>query len=70
MNCPSCKQKLNLDLRKVETRGAGLQCPRCEKNWESERVREIYRHCYESMERQIVGIVNHMEFSTDCVEVK
>lgn len=70
MNCPSCKQKLNLDLRHVETAGAGVQCPRCERDWRSERVREIYRHCHEAMERQVNGIVNHLDFSDDCEEIK
>lgn len=68
MNCPTCKQKLN--IRFVETRAVGVSCPRCERDWESERVREIYNHCHDSMVRQITGIVNHMDFSDDCREIK
>lgn len=67
MNCHDCKQKLALQF--VDSRAVGVSCPRCEKQWKSERIREIYNHCHDSMVRQITGIVNHMDFDDSCVEV-
>ena len=68
MNCPGCKQKLN--LRFADSRVVGVSCPRCERDWDSERVSEIFNHCHEALIRQMQGIVTHMDFSTDCVEVR
>lgn len=69
MNCPDCKQRLNL-LYSADKAAIGVSCPRCVRDWRSERVREIYAHCHDSMIRQITGIVNHMDFDGSCVEAQ
>jgi len=67
MDCPDCKQRV--DLRFSDARVIGIACPRCHKRWSSERVTEIFDHCHDQMIRQIKGIVNHMDFDASCVEM-
>jgi hypothetical protein len=69
MKCPDCKGAL-VPYYGPERVVIGVECTPCKRQWTSERVERIGDDLRESMYRQITNIVKHMDFSTDCIEVR